>query len=64
VTAEQSADCMCECMRLAALTDDPQIRDQLTQQARHRMAAAMPALRVTRGQHWPFLYETNTLPSG
>src|SRR5262245_59704538 len=33
MTAEQAMDCMCECLRLAALTDDPQIRKQLTQQA-------------------------------
>jgi hypothetical protein len=46
MNAEQSADCMCECVRLAALTDDPQIRDRLTQQARHWMAVAMPELPV------------------
>jgi hypothetical protein len=28
VTAQESADCMCECVRLAALTDDPQHREQ------------------------------------
>jgi hypothetical protein len=43
-------------MRLAAFTDDPQIRNQLIQQAHHWMAVAMPILRATRGQHWPFLY--------
>jgi hypothetical protein len=61
MTAEQSADCMCECMRHAALTDDP-LRDQLTQQARYWMAVAMPALRVTRGQHWPFVYADEHAP--
>jgi len=62
MTAEQSAESMCECVRLAALTDDPQIRDQLTQQARHWMAIAMPALRGARGQHWPFLYADEHTP--
>src|SRR5262245_40308751 len=42
MTAEQAADCMCECLRLAALTDDPQIRNQLTYQAQHWMAVSMP----------------------
>ena len=62
MTAEQAADCMCECLRLAALTDDPQIRNQLTQQAQHWMAVSMPALRATRGQAWPFLYADEHAP--
>ena len=62
MTAEQAADCMCECLRLAALTDDPQIRNQLTQQAQHWMGVAKPALRATRGQAWPFLYADEHAP--
>jgi len=62
MTAEQAANRMCECMRLAAFTDDPQIRNQLIQQARHWMAVAMPTLRATRGQYWPFLYADENAP--
>jgi hypothetical protein len=62
MTAEQAADCMYECLRLASLTDDPQIRNQLTQQAQHWMAVAMPALRAARGQAWPFLYADEHAP--
>jgi len=49
-------------MRLAAFTDDPQIRNQLIQQAHHWMAVAIPTLRATRGQHWPFLYADEYAP--
>jgi hypothetical protein len=49
-------------MRLAAFTDDPQIRNQLIQQAHHWMAVAMPTLRATRGQHWPSFTQTSMLP--
>src|SRR5262245_1767033 len=62
MAAEQAADCMCECLRLAALTDDPQIRNQLTQQAQHWMAVSMPALRATRGRPGRSFTQTSMLP--
>jgi hypothetical protein len=52
-TAQESADCMCECVRLAAFTDDPQHRDQLIRLARQWLPFAKPALQAARGG-WPY----------
>ena len=54
-TAQECSESLCECVRLAALTDDLQTRDQLMAIAWLWLAPAMPALRAARGD-WPFLY--------
>jgi hypothetical protein len=54
-TAQECSDNLCECVRLAALTNDLQIRDQLIAAAWLWLGPAMPALRAARGD-WPFLH--------
>ena len=51
-TAQECSESLCECVRLAALTDDLQTRDQLMAIAWLWLAPAMPALRAARGD-WP-----------
>jgi hypothetical protein len=49
VTDSECVDYARECVRLAGLTTDPQIRDQLLKMARHWMAAAMHEVPPTHG---------------